>query len=518
MPIRFLRRRRSLILFGICCVFLLPCIAVGVAWFLGDTKLTAALAETDRLDPGWRNADAGPESFAPTLMIDASFQDSYSVANHLSELGWPNWPFPKFDSEPEYLARVRRAMTAGLLPERADYGFLNDGNYTTAKNAGRLNRLLNDEQVRVLRSQVKLVQPQLEKARKQAELPTELLDGSGGNPAGRSVMHLGDMMRTIDALKYEGLLKAHDGDLAGALHNVRAMLSIVCWPASLRPQDRSQAFQSLTDDTVIALERTLSMGTANENELCQLQILLSHHEKTSPLFFWLRGLRAQSDKQFEAVQKGEVSFVDFRKEEIVKWRARPAFFAECLVLQSYISIRNLRALNLRYLNEAIEIAKLPADKQEVASREFCARPVVNRQCQGLLSPPSLPAFLHHFIMIRCAIAVVAAERFRLAQGRWPNSWDEMIPKFLPAVPRDPFDGSPLGLAVHSELFVAFAPGEVAYRRANALETSDDFHPEDYGFRIFNPDRRRQPAQPFVFPPRGPAKARSTNAAPDADVK
>src|SRR5207247_132468 len=52
-------------------------------------------------------------------------------------------------------------------------------------------------------------------------------------------------------------------------------------------------------------------------------------------------------------------------------------------------------------------------------------------------------FLCSRTRLRCMIAALAAERFRIQTGRWPATWDELIAaKLLRAVPVDPFDGQP----------------------------------------------------------------------------
>ena len=499
MPFPFSRRRFWQIVLAICLVLLLTVIAGAVAWYRGNSKLTAAIAEADRLDPGWRQQELEPKPPDPSLVVDAGFQNEYSVASHLSSLEWPHWPFPEFESDPEYLKRIREAMTASLLPENASFEMPANEKYTTAKNAVRLTRLLNEQQVHVLRSQVNLIQTQLEQARKQAELPVDLLDGSEAN-----WVHVSAMLRTVAALKYDALLRAHDGDMAGAFRNIRTMLCISCWPGHEVWDGKATSFMMLTDEMLIALERTLGLGMANENELCQLQILLTRHEKTSPLLFWTRFWRANADKEYEDIQNGKVSFASFRKQELPKWTSQfLAPIAEICVARSYLMISNQRALVLHFMNEAVEIAKLPAEQQMQASQDLCARNPDNPASRRFMVQPTVSAFLHHFIMLRCAIAVIAAERFRLAQGRWPVSWEQMVPRYLQSVPLDPFSGKPLGLKVGNGLFVVYAPGELESRKANALPSWTEV-PEDYGFRIFDPDRRRQPAQPFAMPPR-PAK-------------
>src|SRR5262245_41559145 len=60
-------------------------------------------------------------------------------------------------------------------------------------------------------------------------------------------------------------------------------------------------------------------------------------------------------------------------------------------------------------------------------------------------------------LVRCAVAGMAAERYRLRHGRWPESLAELVPAgLLREVPADPYSEGPLqlrrardGLVIHS---------------------------------------------------------------------
>ena len=45
--------------------------------------------------------------------------------------------------------------------------------------------------------------------------------------------------------------------------------------------------------------------------------------------------------------------------------------------------------------------------------------------------------------LELASTALAIERFRLQQGQLPDALNELAPKFIDAVPKDPFDGAPL---------------------------------------------------------------------------
>lgn len=46
-------------------------------------------------------------------------------------------------------------------------------------------------------------------------------------------------------------------------------------------------------------------------------------------------------------------------------------------------------------------------------------------------------------LLRLAQSAIAVERYRIAQGRLPDTLKDLVPKYLPAVPEDPFDGRPI---------------------------------------------------------------------------
>src|SRR5207302_3333920 len=95
--------------------------------------------------------------------------------------------------------------------------------------------------------------------------------------------------------------------------------------------------------------------------------------------------------------------------------------------------------------------------------------------------------------LRCAVAALAAERYRLGQNRWPESLEVLVKAgLLDAVPTDPFDGKPLRLKHTIDGLVIYSVGQ------NHLDDGgkiDRHHPSDratdVGFRLWDDGRRRQ---------------------------
>ena len=95
--------------------------------------------------------------------------------------------------------------------------------------------------------------------------------------------------------------------------------------------------------------------------------------------------------------------------------------------------------------------------------------------------------------LRAARTVLAVEAFREEQKRLPGSLGELVPKYIKAVPLDPFDGKPLRFKKRDKGYVVYSIGEDA-------EDDDGAHSLDEGMDWENADI------PFgvVSPPKGPS--------------
>jgi hypothetical protein len=66
--------------------------------------------------------------------------------------------------------------------------------------------------------------------------------------------------------------------------------------------------------------------------------------------------------------------------------------------------------------------------------------------------------LKTFARLRSARAGIAVERFRMANGRLPDSLEELTPKWLDTVPADPFDDKPIRYKKLARGFVTYSVG------------------------------------------------------------
>ena len=98
-------------------------------------------------------------------------------------------------------------------------------------------------------------------------------------------------------------------------------------------------------------------------------------------------------------------------------------------------------------------------------------------------------------LIRTAVATLATERFRLDHARWPESLDQLVPKYLAAVPNDPFIPGPLKLRKFPDGLFIYSVGYDGHDDGGKINPKMRMRDgADLGFRLWHVARRRQPAE------------------------
>ena len=120
---------------------------------------------------------------------------------------------------------------------------------------------------------------------------------------------------------------------------------------------------------------------------------------------------------------------------------------------------------LDFIDGYIEITKLPLHQRQKASNTLEARLGSISNVHVLLKnhTPSLLKIimieLRSIAGLYAARTGLAVERYRLAEGKLPNSLTELVPACLDAVPMDPFDGNELRYKKLETGFVVYSIGE-----------------------------------------------------------
>jgi hypothetical protein len=491
------KRRRWLL---ICLALLVPLGFTVLAYLItqrsGVQSLADELAESDRLDPNWRMADIEAHRRPYPKPENNGINQIMASRQAMPPTAWPEWPFPQAGKDNGKLAGLRQRMDVSLEHDRF------------------APTLLNAEEERVLRAEVA-------RARAAIELARQLTNYSHGrfpvkwtnDFVSTMLPHVQNVRETATLLKFDGLLRAHDQDLPGALEDVRAILH-----ASRAIGDEqtfiSQLVRIACDSVaVMMLERSLACGVAQEGDLAKLQKELEAEAQTPFFMAGFRGERAAIDWMLESVQKGDINYLRFR--DILRMMGPFAGFfggkgfanspaLDFNALRMYLNIRGERARHLHYLNEIARATELPTwealDVIEAKEKAQAANPTFGlglvTSCFRLYA-----ADLRAKATLRTACTAVASERYRLANGKWPEKLSDLVPRYLAEVPLDPFDGAPLRLVRKgSSLFVYSVSQDKQDQGGAFVPNGNPMAPgSDIGFVLHDPARRRLPGKPFEFP-------------------
>src|SRR5262249_42322750 len=158
---------------------------------------------------------------------------------------------------------------------------------------------------------------------------------------------------------------------------------------------------------------------------------------------------------------------------------------------------------LREHNAHVAASRLPPEQFWPRLREMQERrgPITMRN--PMLS--NTEAALRTQMLMRVAYVGIAIEVYRSTNNRWPEKLDDLVPACLDAVPYDFFDPDPSQRLRYRRLkdgVVVYSVGTdgVDHGGRIRMEIDDDIGNRDIGFRLWNPESRRQePLPPLRIP-------------------
>jgi hypothetical protein len=497
------RLRRLSIRLAILAIILAAVLVGGYGYirFTGGRDLESALTETDQLDPYWRLEDleANRRPLPPTN--ENGFEQIMAAMRIAPSKPWPQPSFPQFDNDQNYQKRVVAALNKSLK----EYD-------------QRSPVLLNDEEARVLRAELERGKETVAMLRKMVDFPTGR--GPGLIPARGTLFPVTppymEAWRAGTMLAADARVRIQDDDIAGALHDASALLHM-SWTLAEEPNALAQLMRRALDGLAVeVLERTLAGGGGSKVELASLQGELERPGLEVGFDLVTRGQRAYFDRILEDAQFGVISLSDLRAAVNPVAGTSGTRIATRLEMEVrfailFCNIAAERARFLKGINKLIAIAQSPPHQRQNAYRAIMAR---MQQQSGRKFDPS-ESLLNSSVMyvkygedelesitrVLCARAALAAERFRLANQRWPANLEELTPKWLKVVPIDPFSGAPLQMVHKGSALIIYSIGSDQMDDGGSLERINGRQSADVGFVLHDPAQRRRAGTPFVFPKR-----------------
>jgi hypothetical protein len=287
------------------------------------------------------------------------------------------------------------------------------------------------------------------------------------------------------------------GDIDGALDDCRRIIG-ASRAVGDEPFPLSQVSRVAIDmDAVYSLVRILAQGEASDAALSWLQSRLAEETEVP---FTLIGCRGERAHMFDLL--GKLADGSARlpgqfdgPNNIPRWfRA----FREPLFLYN-------QALSLHVLTIAVETAKRPLSKQENGWEDWGNIIVgidsLGPGCVTKLMTVNLKALYQAHKravgLLNVAQAMIAMERFRLANDRWPESLEEIPATILSHKLIDPYSDTPVRVSSDDDGWSVYCVGPDGEDDGGDLDPR--FNPTtegtDWGFRLWDPDQRRQAELP-----------------------
>lgn len=463
------RKRRWYVLALVLLVMAIPTGFVLFVQYQATSQIRLAEEQADKLDPGWRLEDL---EAARARISDA--ENSALVVIETARLmppSWINWTLPQGKGSSLYESLQE------LSP----------------------NQQLTDNQQAELRSQLQAAAPALDYGSKLTSLSRGRYPIKWNKDAVGTLLKDQQSARTVaDLFRYDAIVHAQVGNLVKALNSAQAVLN----------SGRSLGDEPLAISCLIRLacdrlsvktiEGALAQGLGDPAQLATLQRLLED-EATQPLQLTAaRGERATLHQFLKVTERDGIDRAGYAMTTSALGPYFDDFVDKAKAVRAHPQY-------LRYSTGYAEIAKLPPWEQknrlDVLARPEASLPSLLEALMRGDEPVKMALAFHNWLaQLRCAITGLALERYRQAEGHWPAALDDLVPKYLPSVPLDPFDGRPLRFRRVEERpmsgIVVFSGGPNGTYDGGRLErTNNQTSAIDNCFRLWDVKDRHQKQPP-----------------------
>ncbi|MBL8823071.1 MAG: PQQ-binding-like beta-propeller repeat protein [Planctomycetia bacterium] len=263
---------------------------------------------------------------------------------------------------------------------------------------------------------------------------------------------------------------------------------------------------------VSALERTLAMTDQPlpTKALEQLQQRLLE-ESQEPLFRRaIVGERAIIDRYLREVAEGRYSHQELVRMFTPPWNRNNNWFSWQYIVDKWREWTRTSPLGylpeerlnlLRHCEKVLAIVDgaSPNSLEEIMAldTEVKQNPGAVSSLMGGAVSKVFGADIKRQTLLKMGAALLAAERYRLATGKVPTGWNDLVPSFFPAIPIDPYDQKPVRWKNTDQGFMLYSVwmdqkddgGRI--RHDGLMMTSAS----DFGVEFFAPAHRRQPPTP-----------------------
>jgi hypothetical protein len=329
------------------------------------------------------------------------------------------------------------------------------------------------------------------------------------NPLQTRLEFMDSWVTVRDMLELDTLLAIQEGDFRRAAGHIQTLFQtsrVIGETSCLLSHLTSRSIHRMGIEKV---EQWLAHDSAPE-QLEQVQRWIEEGLPHLTSDWPWRVERAMVNELFVQLERGQVSLDELFGRDIPDgdW-----YLYQWLRWSYWYRVPRDRAYYLRYFTRWIEeVMRRPVEERLAAAQAFeeslksdlptSEAPVAHLMLKYTTTRRLVVGLIQSVALSRCAVVGVACERFRQKHQRWPKELSELTPEFLPHLPVDPFTGQPLQMTRTAEGIVIHCtvqPQEGLRRPEHPREAVGLPEGVLIGFRLWNPERRRQPPLPAQVP-------------------
>lgn len=264
-----------------------------------------------------------------------------------------------------------------------------------------------------------------------------------------NLLNMGEIIKTLD---FEAIVNAVNGDNQASVNALIYSLNITDSLANIPFLICQLARSSYYELIYQTLEYIINTTDFTDEQLNQLSKAIADKQRLSGISYGFTGELCSAISVFEDITTSNNIFRDLS-------------FSQRLFYSAYRSFGLIESDGIIYLdiiNKYIEAGKLPLEKRLNAAKQIQAEinNISNIHVRVKATAPNYNKIFSGELVsiskLRAAQAALAVQRYRLKNGKLPDSLSNFVPEFLETIPLDPFDGKELRYKKLDSGFVTYS--------------------------------------------------------------
>lgn len=262
-----------------------------------------------------------------------------------------------------------------------------------------------------------------------------------------------DIGKIVRLLGVEATVHAENGDSKASVNSLICGLGIAD-SLSNAPLLVCQLQRMASQDLLIStLEHIVNIIDFTDDQLAQLSKTIADKQRLSGISYGLTGELCDAISEFE-------NYAPYTSLNGIKISLAKRFLVS--VYRGLGFNKSDVIIYLDILNKTIEAGKLPLEKRREAAKniqiEIDKIPKIHLMLKT--TAPAYPQFLSQELTkiskLRAAQTALAVLRYRLKNGKLPESLSNLVPEYFDSVPSDPFDGKKMRYKKLDSGFVVYS--------------------------------------------------------------